>query len=154
MESLVPPARRRRSWRHLSEALDWRLPELRRPRWLESTILLSILILPAAGLAGGVTGILGGALACMLGLGALPVAALAYGLTKPLATHLSPTCITAGDTARAILSLNLGTIAQAQKAWTEADVWSVLKALIAAQTDVDPARVTKEARCIEDLKLD
>jgi len=152
--SLLPKERRRDAWAILACALGWRLPELRRNRTLQSAMLLVFLVPIPVAIVAGALGLVSKTVVWAVGLAALPGLWLAYIVTVPLAVNLPAQCATVRQAAEAMLALNFGRIARDRQSWSDEELWNMLRKTIVEQLGVNPAKVTRDARFIEDLGLD
>ncbi|HIJ65517.1 MAG TPA: hypothetical protein HPP77_06140 [Candidatus Hydrogenedentes bacterium] len=160
MSDLIPRKNRRPLWRELGEALDWRLPRLRRPTSLVLSVGLLWLI------CGAVTfGILApfvqsqgfgtkwAVAGCVAAYALLtwPYYYLASRLTTPLAVCFPSGCATVGKAVMNLLFLNRDKIVPKGQRTSEEKVWWRMKEIIVERLDVKPHEVTRDARFFEDL---
>jgi acyl carrier protein len=150
LEALVPSHRRRRYWSDLSRLLGVRLPPLRRPGWVITSLMVTIVglifiailgerirFLPHPGVSWGLL------------VGLLLTAGV---LTRPLATNMGP-WHTTGDLARVLLRDNFATFAKESQFVNEKEVWDSLVAMIAEQLGVSERDLRPEVRFVEDLNV-
>ena len=150
----IIPARRRRLWRDLQEAMGLRLPSLVRPLWvtiLATTVGCALVVAAAV----RVTAWVGVAGAVLLALFFMCV--LTYVLdkgTEPLAVEFHPAFADVGGLTKSILRRNYGAISDACQRTSADEVWDTLRALIVEQLGVRLDDVTKEASFVKDLGVD
>lgn len=154
LTEVVPGDSRRLAWKALADSLGWRLPELRRPKGLETSLAVGFLLAVTVAIIGGAIGYLPVAAWLTIGLGAWPTVWLCYRATTPLAVHFPPQCLTVGNATDAILALNFAKITQEREAWNEREVWNALRDTIVGQLGVEPEAVVRSARFVEDLRVD
>lgn len=75
-------------------------------------------------------------------------------LTPALAIEFPNRDKTVGDLAREVLVANHARLSEEIGGWNKAEVWAVLQQVVVKQTGVDLARVTPEARIVDDLGID
>jgi acyl carrier protein len=153
---LVPLDGRRRAWAALEQELSWRLPNLRRPLWL-SMVCWSILagLWPITFLACFVNGLPASLFTslviseCIVWVLLLwPVAEL----TRPLAVHLPPSCVTVRGLVDASVRSNYGIIGkQATGSYPQGEVWDRLRQIVAEQAGIPIEKVTEELDFVRDL---
>jgi acyl carrier protein len=152
--SAVIPKQRRRTWRALEKATGFRLPFLRRPRWVVT------LGAPAAiGLGIATPALLGlkpfggGVIVAILSTGVF--AYVLFWLTWLLAYEFPPDVSTVGQLAKATLARNYRPIvAESKKSATDAEVWEILQRIIVEQLGVRIDQLTKEANFVKDIHVD
>jgi acyl carrier protein len=164
-DDLIPWENRREEWRRLAEALQLRLPALKRPSWLIIPLQwLSTFLGPLCFLL-----ITGGINLEWLGLesvsspGALILLTVVtfwlvlLPLTQPLQRHFSPNEKRFGGLVGSVLHLNLKALTQSSEDDTHplsrADIWEVLCQLISLHLGVKREEIKPEARFIKDLGL-
>lgn len=154
LEGLLPDEGRRGVWDSLGECSGWRLPPLRLPPALESSMLTGCLGAIAVALLGGGLGLMPGPIAWTLGLAAFPALLSAYRLAAPLAVRLPRELATVGDAARAVLSLNFALLSEECRSWNEGEVWQALQSVVVDQLGCKPEDVRRSAHLVHDLGLD
>ena len=140
----IIPKHRRRVWRSIQKATGFRLPQLRRPRWVTATAVLATLGLAiAVPLLFSLTLFNGAILA-----GILTAFAVRYAfswLMIPLAFEFHPECPTVGRLATATLARNYRAIvAAADTSASDAEVWQMLCSIIAEQLGVRAYDITQD----------
>jgi hypothetical protein len=160
-EDLIPREGRPERWRRLAEALTpGRLPELRRPQWVEPW-------LPPCGLLTLFTMLLtGGCVVLAHALGWPGVAAFAitflgvllclfvdlvvnvaiYRFTARYALELPSGCLTIRDTVYTLVQSEPGRIVSATARAGDAEIWSVLCSIVGRCLEIPPETLTPERR--------
>lgn len=131
--STIIPRHRRRVWRALQKTSGFRLPQLRRPRWVATAVMLATI-----GLAIAVPVLLSFTLlngAVLVGiLTAFTVGYACSWLTRPLEIDFHPECPTMGQLAVATLARNYRAIVGAlDTSVSDAEVWQRLSSILAEQ---------------------
>ncbi|QDU47097.1 Acyl carrier protein [Symmachiella dynata] len=157
IDELVPISGRRQNWHRLQEDMRVRLPELRRPEWLSTTlqtgaiaaILVSFLTASAT-----LTDPFGPKLV-WLSLFPLSIAAtvLAYWLTVPWAVCLSPGCVTIRNLTTTVLNQNYYRLLSRENLPVEPsdEVYRRLVNMVSEHLGVPLEDIHPESRFIEDL---
>ncbi len=130
------------------------MPELRRPKVLETSLGVGFLLAVTVAIIGGAGGFLPVTAWLTIGLGAWPTLWLCYRATTPLAVRIPAQCLTVGNATEAILALNFAKIAEEREAWNDREVWNALRDTIVGQLGVKPEAVVRSARFVEDLRVD
>lgn len=158
LHRILPVASRRRVWRHIKASLPWTLPPLRRPPWVGAIVTVAAVALAWLCTFGSsnpkwVTAAPAIAMACLFFIGPLAAffAVVGVWLTTPLAVVWRPDIPTVGDLARAVVAINFTNWSQPQRPWSDDEIWNALRQIVAEVLGVDPAKVTREARFVEDL---
>src|SRR5262245_13993980 len=124
-ETLIPVSDRRKVWIELGQHLDLWLPPLRRPRWIESTLLsrrlVSLTLLPLTFFVPVIWPVT--CLSWLFLVGSI-------FLTRPWATHIPPECATVKDMVRFLLRCQYGRIAERENGFEEQEVWQALRSVI------------------------
>jgi acyl carrier protein len=154
LADLLPREGRRRAWASLAENLNWHLPDLCRNRILEGGLLAGFLSVIPVAIVSTRLGFIPKPIAWVVGLAVLPGQWVAYRVTRPLAVHLPAQCRTVGQATQTVLAMNFGRIAADRQSWSEEELWRSLCDTVVDQLGVDPDSVTREARFIEDLRVD
>ena len=152
--SAIIPKHRRRVWQALEKATGFRLPQLRRPKWVTA-----IVILLTVGLA--ITIPMFFSLTLFRGLlvsaifAAFAVGYVLFWLTTPLAFEFQPECTTAGQLAMATLARNYRAIVEETNTCSsDGEAWQMLCLIIADQLGVRTSDFTKETSFVKDLGVD
>ncbi|HAZ44258.1 MAG TPA: hypothetical protein DDW76_25920 [Cyanobacteria bacterium UBA11369] len=148
MESLIELRDRVKVWKYLSRYTGLRLPNLVRPTWMESAIVLIFLSLMLLGMVLIFFGMWWVLVLSFLFL------ILAYKFTENYAVCFPEYCSTFGDTVKVILSMNFGKILADKGTWNQRDAWTALQFIFFVEVGVLPEEVKKEARICADLGLD
>jgi acyl carrier protein len=149
--SAIIPVHRRRIWRALEKATNFRLPQLRRPGWVTIIAVFATMGLAIAAPVFLSLKLFHGAVAAAC-LTAAFVGWLFAWLTTPLTFEFQPECTTVGQLATATLARNYRTIVEEfNREASDAEVWEMLRLIVAEQLGVRPSEVTKEADFVKDL---
>ncbi len=153
---LIPRDGRRSAWRSVEQQLGWRLPPLKRPRWLVRTLEGVVCLLFLASLLACVTDRISaeGLIAIVLiQVAALvPKAVLLARLTEPFATRIPPGCESVRDLVGSALMLNFAVIRrQAGFPPAPAEIFEKIRAVVSEQLGVPPEQITPVTRFVEDL---
>jgi acyl carrier protein len=152
--SAVIAKRRRRVWRALEKATGFRLPQLRRPAWVTAIAALATIALAIATPVCFSLSLLHGAIVSAI-VAAYVVGYLLSWLTIPLAFEFQPDCTTVGQLATATLARNYRAIVeQTNKNASDAEVWEMLRFIVAEQLGVRLNDITKETDFVKDLNAD
>ncbi len=135
-----------------------RLPPLRRPPivgWLLAVVAIGLAWLCTFGPRNPEWVLTQPAVAmiCLFFIG--PLAAffgvVGFWLTTPLAVVWDRKFQTVGELARAVTAINYSDPPRTQNQWSDEQIWSTLRQIVADILAVAPERVTREARFVEDL---
>lgn len=151
----IIPKRRRKTWRAIEKTTGFRLPYLRRPRWVVTTATVAAVALGIA------TPVLlglkpfGGGIAVAIVSTAVFGLIFFYRLTEFLAYEFPPDVATAGQLAKATLARNYQPIvAESKKSATDAEVWEILQRTVGEQLGVQPDQLRKQTDFLKDIDLD
>ncbi len=147
LESLAAPLERRRAWRYVERQSGLRLPGLERSVGVSRVLALAAVTAFGASLV-ALSWAWTSACAGLLLAGV--TGTIGWMLTQPLAIHLPHGCNTVGNLAQFALSTNCTELARAHRL-PSADVWHVLSGIICEQLGVERARVTPDARFVDDF---
>jgi len=140
------PRRRRRTWRELQAVSGFRLPELRRPRWVVRAAACLTLALAVAVPVVLHVGLGNGASALAIGM-AIVFGYLFTWLTKPLALAIQPEYATVALFVRAVMARNYWAITKgAQCHADETEAWKILQDIVGKHLGISPELVDKETR--------
>ncbi len=154
LAKLLPVEGRREAWSRLSATLDWRFPDLERPRIFHSGIPTAALAaIPVLAILAG-TGLLSLLLALLVAAVVIVAMVVVQYATEPLAVHLPSSCTTVGEATQTILRLNFAEIAGSVGARSEREVWSIIQGIVVDQLGVTLNEVVPEARFVDDLGAD
>ncbi|MFZ1933698.1 MAG: hypothetical protein WCB27_26170 [Thermoguttaceae bacterium] len=151
--STIIPRRRRRTWRAIEKTTCFRLPLLRRPQWF-----VRLATLAAVGLGAATPALLGlrpfggGVIVAVLSM--CVFAYVLFWLTASFAYMFPPDVSTVGQLAKATLARNYQRIvAESKRSATDAEVWDILRRIVAEQLGVRPEQLTKETDLIKDVSF-
>jgi hypothetical protein len=147
----IIPKRRRRTWRAIEKATGYRLPFLRRPRWVVTLATLATIglgiVVPALL---GLKPFGGGVIVAMVSICLL--AFVFSRLTGVFAYELPPEVTTVGQLAKATLARNYQPIlAESKTSASDAEVWDMLRRIIGEQMGFRTEQLTKETNFVKDL---
>ncbi|WP_211209775.1 hypothetical protein [Uliginosibacterium gangwonense] len=161
LEDVLPSDNRQALWLRLGQELDWKLPALEHPAWLNYSFTTLFVSIVFAALGLHIPGKLVVELCVFFGLMAIPLLALAYRRTAPLVTKQPSPSLTVRGLVEGVLSMNFGRIKsqheaqlKGKQAWRTDEVLQMVRRIIAEQLDVELAEVIPSARFIEDLHMD
>lgn len=151
LEELLPRSERRQLWRELAERARLRLPDLQMNGWF----VLGALLLGPLG-AGGAALAFGrnAEWALLAGMSGFAGSLVSLRLMVPYAVGLPREVVTVGDLARVVLATNYEVVAREAGGLHPAETWDAVRMLIHVQTGASPARITPEARLVDDLGID
>lgn len=143
LDQLLPARRRRAGWRQLSAASGLHLPSLRTPRWVLAVVLVVVVLTAIMDLLGTGVGITDPVVAVLLAGAVLAI------VTGRMAGRPPAGCVSVGDLAQAVASRYPSLSASARP--DEGQIWSTIVDRTSRVGGVDPARVTRDARFVDDL---
>jgi len=151
--SAIIANRRRRTWRFIEKASGFHLPFLRRPRWfMRLAMLLAVALGITVPVLAGLKPFGGGILSAIVATCAF-VLIFFCRLTEVFATEYPPDLSTVGQLAKATLARNYQRIvAESKKSATDAEVWDILRRIIADQLGIPLEQLTKETEFFKNLK--
>lgn len=140
----------RTAWRATEAAVGLQLPPLELPRPLFYALVATWLSVPASliWLAAG-TG--GWPVRLLLSAASVVLAVLATIGTRPWETIVPVGSRTFGGFVESIARRNVGRLIGETRAWTEEDVLGAIREIVAEHMRLDPAKVTRDARFVQDL---
>jgi len=155
MEIIFPKQCRRAQWKKLTEQLNFRLPELQRPKWFSRLLTIGVLFWLAGSILGNILGFFSPLQAGISVILLWVCATMAYRLSEPLAVYWAPEITTLGEMTKKILRLNFGTTNSTVKQWNnDQEIWESLQRVIVEQLGVKSDEVVKSACFVEDLGVD
>lgn len=151
LDEIIPAPGRHAKWDRLRREHRLMLPSLVRPPLLAwgpavSTVVLFAGAVVALQLWNSIVGFVS------FLTGALAVAGVAR-LTQNMASRIPPGCETVEETVRLLADAHYGGDPAPKMSWSEPEVWEKLTSIIVEQLNVDPAKVTPDARFVADLGL-
>lgn len=160
LDTLLERSERALRWDALAKALDWRLPELRRPKWMVEAIFhvaaatFVVVWLIAGPFASSLSDpvnalVISATLAMVFSVG---IAGLVTSWTGRFAIEFTEDCATVSDLVRSSVVMNHGKVAGG--VGTPGDVWEALRAIVAHHAGVEPSFITEETSFVNDLGLD
>ncbi len=142
MEIILPKKGRRAQWKALAEQLNFRLPELQRPKWFSRFFTFGVLFWLVGSLLGGVIGFFTPLFTWISVILSLIFAWGAYRLSEPLAVYWAPEITTVGEMTKEVVRFNFRKASSTVKQWNDdKEVWESLKRLIVEQLAVKPVGV-------------
>jgi acyl carrier protein len=144
MDEFLPAGQTIVGWGQLGAATGLRLPELERPGWVTTSLLLAPLVVMAGSLfwnwhSLGV-GVLGGFVVMWLG----------FLLTRPLAVVVPEDVATVGQLVRKLLNMNW---IDGQE-MRDAEIFQIVRAIVSEQAGVAEEEIGPDSHFIGDLHMD
>lgn len=143
LEQLLPGRHRRAAWRQLSAASGVQLPSLRTPEWVIVLVVVATVLAAIMDLVGVGVGITNPVVAVFLAGAVLAIVSGRVASLPPAG------CASIGDLAQVVAGRYPSLSASARP--DEVQVWSTVVDRVSRVGGVDPARVTRDARFVDDL---
>ncbi len=155
IEYIFPKKNRRAQWHVLSKRLNFRLPELQRPKWIFGFLTFGLCFWLVGSILGNIFGFLTPLQTWISIILSLIFAWSVYRISKPLAVYFRTEISTLAEMIEEIVRFNFGKANDRVKQWNDdKDIWKSLKCLIVEQLGVKPEEVIESARFVEDLGID
>lgn len=143
LDQVLPVRQRRAAWRRLGTASGLQLPGLRTPRWALVLVVVASVLATIMDLFGVGVGITNPVVAMLLVGAALAIVTGRTGSRPPAG------CASIGDLAQVVAGRYPSLSASARP--DEVQVWSTIVDRVSRVGGVDPTRVTRDARFVDDL---
>lgn len=154
MNTILPKDSRYLHWKSLGTSLGLKLPTLIRPKWMDRTFGMSILIMIVCAVILGITGTVHLIVAWILGFSAIPLFILEYKLTEKWQIVFPKQIDDLEKLTRMVLQRNFSIISSEVKSWNEKEVYESLVMQLVDQFGIPAEKINLNSRIVPDLGID